>query len=158
MCEITPPVRVSLPASLESAALVRDFVESAACPAHGGQAMVALQLLASELVTNAVLYGAAPIWAEISCAASSMRVEVHDENRDGSELSASDGMGLLLVNKVAHEWGTTPTGTGKTVWCSVRTGVVPAQRTRSWDDSRVSRPPRVRPVLEARSGAGTAPH
>lgn len=140
MCEFTPAARVRLQKSLESPALVRDFVEDNTCPVHGTLGVAALQLLASELVTNAVLYGAAPIWAEISCEGHTMRAEVHDEDREGQVLSAADGLGLLLVNKVAHEWGTELTETGKTVWCTVRTGFVPAQRPRSWEDGEVADP------------------
>jgi anti-sigma regulatory factor (Ser/Thr protein kinase) len=137
MCETTPAARVTLERSLGSATLVRDFVEDHHCAGHGAPGMAALQLLASELVTNAVLYGADPIWARVSCEVHTMRVEVHDEDREGAVLPGSDGMGLLLVNKVAHEWGTTRTATGKTVWATVATvatGHVPVQAPRSWEE------------------------
>lgn len=153
MCEVTPAARITLEKSLESPATVRDFVERNVCPVHGGRGMAAVQLLASELVTNAVLYGAEPIWAEITCEVHTTRMEVHDELRDGEVLAGTDGMGLLLVNKVAHEWGTTRTLTGKTVWGIVPTGFLPVQRPRVWEGARgvgASRAARsARPTVEA---------
>ena len=136
MCETTPVSTITLEKSLASPALARDFVEQHTCPDHGAHGMAALQLLASELVTNAALYGAGPIEVTVSCDVDLMRVEVHDERPEGEVLSGGDGMGLLLVNKVAHDWGTTRTDHGKTVWGTVRTGVVPAQRPRSWESPR----------------------
>lgn len=149
MCETTPVSTITLEKSLASPALARDFVERHSCPDHGGHGMAALQLLASELVTNAALYGAGPIEVRISCDVDSMRVEVHDERPEGEVLSGGDGMGLLLVNKVAHDWGATRSEHGKTVWGTVRTGVVPAQRPRSRESPRgVERP--TQPVRSAR--------
>lgn len=143
MCETTPVNTVTLEKSLASPAVARDFVEQNACPDHGAHGMAALQLLASELVTNAALYGAGPIEVRISCDVDTMRVEVHDERGEGEVLDGGDGMGLLLVNKVAHDWGTTRTEHGKTVWGTVRTGVVPEQRPRSWESPHgVGRPGR----------------
>ncbi len=133
MCETTPDNTITLEKSLTSPGLARDFVEQNVCAAHGAHGMAALQLLASELVTNAALYGAAPIEVRVSCEEDTMRIEVHDRRPAGEVLTGGDGMGLLLVNKVAHAWGTVRNEDGKTVWGTVRTGVVPEQRPRSWE-------------------------
>lgn len=137
MCDVTADAEASLPSSLQSPALARDFVEEHACSAHAGRAAVAVQLLASELVTNAVLYGAPPITLELACSGYRLHLRVTEKTRSDSPVPASDGLGMLLVDKVAHEWGTTPTPTGKTVWCTVRTGFLPAQRATSWDATDV---------------------
>jgi anti-sigma regulatory factor (Ser/Thr protein kinase) len=154
MCDTTADARVTLPKSLRAPALARDFVEQNTCMAHGSRAAVALQLLASELVTNAVLYGEAPIWMEISCSVYSTQIRVHDENRDEPAFRSDDGLGLLLVDKVAHEWGTDVTETGKTVWGTVPTGFMPQQAARPWQGTQ-DRSRRNVPVAEGESSVGT---
>lgn len=131
MCDITPDVRATFTKSLQSPGLARDFVHDKVCAEHGSRGAVALELLASELVTNAVLYGEAPISLRVSCSVWSMRLEVNHENREEEPNDGfpADGLGFLLVDKVAHEWGIAPTPTGTRVWCTLRTGVVPGRRT-----------------------------
>lgn len=127
MCDVTPDSTTTVPASLEAPALAREFVEAHSCPAHGATADVAVQLLASELVTNAVLYGAPPITLHLSCSGYALHLEVRDRERADGPAADADGLGMLLVDKVANEWGATRTERGRTVWCTVRTGVVPRQ-------------------------------
>ncbi|NUP52748.1 MAG: SpoIIE family protein phosphatase [Catenulispora sp.] len=80
----------------------------------------ATELIVSELVTNAIRYGTAPITlrlildrtliCEVSDASSTSphlrRARVFDEG----------GRGLMLVAQLAHRWGTRHTPTGKTIW------------------------------------------
>lgn len=137
MCEVTGDAEAVFEKSLQSPGLVRDFVEKSACAEHGSRGTVALQLLASELVTNAVLYGEAPIRVAISCDGYSMRVEVHDRGDaegPGATLPA-DSLGFLLVNKVAHDWGSLPVAHGRAFWGSIRTGMVPGQTPRPWPEA-----------------------
>ncbi|MGW2328267.1 SpoIIE family protein phosphatase [Streptomyces sp. NPDC001700] len=82
------------------------------------------ELLVSELVTNAIRYGAAPIRlrlirdrkliCEVSDASSTTphlrRTRVYDEG----------GRGLVLVARLSHNWGTRQTTAGKTIWCEQR--------------------------------------
>jgi anti-sigma regulatory factor (Ser/Thr protein kinase) len=175
MCEATSDAEAEFEKSLQSPALAREFVEQHACSEHGARSTVALQLLASELVTNAALYGAAPITVRISCDGYSMRVDVQDRGRsagpdgtwgglDGAPgavdapvdaridaLDAvADGLGLLLVDKIAHEWGVVTEDGGRTFWGTIRTGLVPGQTPRSWPE------PLMR--TEAGSAPATAPH
>lgn len=158
MCEKTPDARATFAKSLQSPGLARDFVHDNICPRHGERGAVTLELLASELVTNAVLYGEPPITMTISCSLYSMRLEVHHENRPPEAYSGSpeDSLGFLLVDKVAHEWGTVPTASGKTIWCTIRTGVVPGHRA-SPLGSRPRSVHRNAPVEEAASGAHRHP-
>lgn len=178
MCQATPDADAEFEKSLQSPALARDFVERHACSEHGARSTVALQLLASELVTNAALYGTAPIRVRISCDGYSMRVDVQDGGRPtapdgaaggldaalgpvdaaagppdatGDELDAvADGLGLLLVDKIAHEWGVVTEDGGRTFWGAIRTGLVPGQTPRPWPEPPVS--------SEAGSAPATAPH
>ncbi|MFD7281601.1 SpoIIE family protein phosphatase [Streptomyces sp. NPDC059862] len=78
------------------------------------------ELVVSELVTNAIRYGGAPIQlrlirdrtliCEVSDASSTSphlrRARIYDEG----------GRGLLLVAQLTERWGTRPSGTGKTIW------------------------------------------
>jgi anti-sigma regulatory factor (Ser/Thr protein kinase) len=78
-------------------------------------------LLVSEIVTNAVKYGGAPVRLEVDCDDSGILVAVEDTNpvmpkprrRDPRRHS---GRGLLLLERLAAEWGVRRTEAGKQVW------------------------------------------
>jgi hypothetical protein len=85
------------------------------------EAAFVTELVVSELVTNAIRYGAPPIQlrlihdrvliCEVSDASSTAphlrRARMFDEG----------GRGLLLVAQLTERWGTRQTGAGKTIWC-----------------------------------------
>lgn len=95
----------------------------------GLQALIdEVQLAASELVSNAVRYGGAPIHLTLShdhgCRAPEVRLEVSDGGRTPlRRSSASDdplatgGRGLLIVAHLAAQWGVSTGDRGATVWC-----------------------------------------
>ena len=85
-----------------------------------------VELLASELVTNAVRHGATDPNESILLHAkhvdSTIRVEVCDEgltefhaNPNGTDLMEPGGNGLLLVDALSARWGVEP-GPPKCVW------------------------------------------
>ena len=86
-------------------------------------------LLASELVTNAVRHGAAPIVLRLQHWGAKVRVEVRDGGgafRSASagnwDLTAEGGRGLALVEALATSWGSTGPADmpiGKAVWFEV---------------------------------------
>ncbi|WP_164836342.1 SpoIIE family protein phosphatase [Actinacidiphila soli] len=90
------------------------------------EAQFITELVVSELVTNAIRYGAAPIQlrlirdrtliCEVSDASSTAphmrRARVFDEG----------GRGLLLVAQLTQGWGTRQTTTGKVIWCEQALG------------------------------------
>lgn len=86
-------------------------------------------LLVSELVTNAVLHGSAPIVLRLTHWEASLRVEVDDAGTclgpaeaGGWDLTAEGGRGLALVEALATSWGSVAHGglsTGKTVWFEI---------------------------------------
>lgn len=87
---------------------------------NGDSADVAI-LLTSELVTNAIRHGAAPIFLRAGFADRSLRVEVQDRVFDGVALhhpepEDEDGRGLELVDGLADQWGWGPHRRGKEVW------------------------------------------
>lgn len=80
-------------------------------------------LLASELVTNVVLYARTPLVVSLRADEQGIRVEVCDESpalpaqrRYGTD--AASGRGLALLERLASRWGAEPLpgGAGKAVW------------------------------------------
>jgi len=84
-----------------------------------------LALVVSELVTNAVRYGNAPIELAIHAQADRVRVEVTDASPVPPALriappGAISGRGLALVDSIASSWGMAAVpGHGKVVWAEV---------------------------------------
>ena len=79
------------------------------------------RLLASELVTNAVLHAGTPIQIRLRRDGSRARVEIADGHRGGPlpkhfEPDAVTGRGLWLLASLAEDWGVTRTDGGKVVW------------------------------------------
>jgi serine phosphatase RsbU (regulator of sigma subunit) len=78
------------------------------------------ELLASELVTNAVRYGSGPIGLRLVCD-ETLLCEISDTAEPQPRLYAAgpddvNGRGLQLVNRIATRWGTRRISGGKTVW------------------------------------------
>jgi anti-sigma regulatory factor (Ser/Thr protein kinase) len=81
-------------------------------------------LLTSELVTNAVMYGRAPVELRLRRDRRQLLIEVEDAaTAVPRKLRPSPfqehGRGLHLVASIADRWGTRPTPGGKAVWCSL---------------------------------------
>lgn len=80
-------------------------------------------LLTSELVGNAVEHAGTPITLSAESHSGQLTVSVTDDNAARAifgnaerELLAERGRGLLVVDAIAIEWGTTRHGAGKSVW------------------------------------------
>ncbi|WP_037861119.1 ATP-binding SpoIIE family protein phosphatase [Streptomyces sp. NRRL S-340] len=81
-------------------------------------------LMVSELVTNAVRHSRARPVALRLVRADTLLCEVEDDDHDLPVLLSAGpadeaGRGLRVVSALAREWGTSRTGTGKTVWCEL---------------------------------------
>jgi len=86
-----------------------------------------VQLLISELVTNAVVHGSPPVRVEVDIAPSSVSATVTDQGPGAPvlhEQAALDehGRGLQLVRQLADDWGVEWRTGGKSVWFRLRTG------------------------------------
>ncbi|MGW6541967.1 SpoIIE family protein phosphatase [Streptomyces massasporeus] len=84
------------------------------------EAEFATELIVSELVTNALRYGGAPIELRLIRDAT-LICEVSDGSSTAPHLRRArvfdeGGRGLLLVAQLAERWGSRQTATGKTIW------------------------------------------
>lgn len=79
------------------------------------------ELAVSELVTNAVLHGRAPITVVLRLSDGTLRVAVADGSPVSPSFSMLDptavtGRGLMLISATADTWGVDPLPGGKSVW------------------------------------------
>lgn len=99
-----------------------------------------VELLLSELVTNAVKAGRqeSVIRVTLRAGADRLRVEVADRGAglphvDDPDAENEGGRGMMLVSQVSADWGTYPvrfgsgTAVGKVVWCEIPAGDPPAE-------------------------------
>ena len=87
------------------------------------EAEFATELIVSELVTNALRYGGAPIELRL-IRDSALICEVSDGSSTAPHLRRArvfdeGGRGLLLVAQLAERWGSRQTATGKTIWAEL---------------------------------------
>lgn len=87
-----------------------------------------MELLVSEVVTNALIHAATDVHVCVRGYADCVRVEVRDSDVHPARPGASplqdgdlaeSGRGLLIVDALADRWGNSPSGRGKTVWFEV---------------------------------------
>ena len=128
---------LTIPGRPEHVREARAFVAKALGDLHPGIGDVVL--LTSELVTNAVMHSAShcaagTITVQISESAGGVRVEVADAGSDlsapavRSDVYASDGHGLFLVQTLSDQWGYLRDDNGTTVWFWLGTAAEPARQ------------------------------
>jgi serine phosphatase RsbU (regulator of sigma subunit)/PAS domain-containing protein/anti-sigma regulatory factor (Ser/Thr protein kinase) len=88
------------------------------------EASFTAELVTSELVTNAIRYGARPIRLRLIHDATTLICEVSDTNHTAPHLRRAKtwdegGRGLLLVAQLTQRWGTRHTADGKTIWAEI---------------------------------------
>jgi hypothetical protein len=81
------------------------------------------ELLVSELVTNALVHGGAPLRLRLF-RDRTLTLEVGDTGRQQPRLRPAGsedegGRGMYLVNELAHRWGSRATKEGKVVWAEL---------------------------------------
>ena len=115
--------RLTLGPVLTAAAAGWQFVAEV-CGQWGLQALAEpAALVASELVTNAVVHAHTALELRVELWGARLQVAVHDQDPDlVGLLAAKDGtdrrLGLQIVDQVAKAWGARQEGAGgKTVWC-----------------------------------------
>jgi anti-sigma regulatory factor (Ser/Thr protein kinase) len=99
--------------------LVTAWLEARSMPAL----LVADAALAtSELVTNALVHGRAPIELRLRLESTDVLIEVRDRatyppRKLRPDQTDEHGRGLQIVAALASRWGTRPTEHGKAAWC-----------------------------------------
>ena len=113
--------RQTFPSTPASAGQARRFVESVLEEGGLDHLAYSATMLVSELVANAVLHTGTSIEVVVCPERERVRVEVHDGSRQlpirkhYSNMSGT-GRGLLLVERMASDWGSDRTADGKVVW------------------------------------------
>jgi anti-sigma regulatory factor (Ser/Thr protein kinase) len=114
------PASIALAQGPEAASTARQFVTDAAEGLAFGERRDNLELLVSELVTNAMRHAHTGCQVMLCRHGDRLRVEVDDES---SQLPAmrtfpdeTGGWGLRLLAALSHDWGTERRPWGKSVW------------------------------------------
>jgi DNA-binding NarL/FixJ family response regulator len=116
--------RTDLEQDLRSGSKARRFVAEALERWDCSDALDTVQLLVSEVVTNAVVHAGSRPTVAVILLPEAVRIEVADDNpvalapRDANDDDES-GRGLLLLDSMASRWGVEGSEHGKTVWFEV---------------------------------------
>jgi LuxR family transcriptional regulator, maltose regulon positive regulatory protein len=112
-------------------------------------------LVVNELVTNAVVHAGTALELRVERLGRRLEVAVHDQDPNLPPVQAARdgtgrGFGLLIVDRVATDWGVRPgPGGGKTVWCVLELPPPEADPGLIWTKLR---PPVLRAGLIERAG------
>jgi anti-sigma regulatory factor (Ser/Thr protein kinase) len=113
------------PGDPEALTEARHMIRAAVRAWGGGERADDVELVADELITNALMHteGAAIVTLRVlSGPGRRLRAEVEDSSsalprRREAGVSGVSGRGLLLVDRLADVWGVEARGGGKCVWC-----------------------------------------
>lgn len=91
-------------------------------------ALADVELLAGELISNAVRHSGGPCSVTVRWNGTRLRTEVSDgcprPPRRSYDADGTSGRGLVLVDALAYTWGWDTHASGKTVWFEVATEAV----------------------------------
>ena len=118
---------MTLPADLRAIGDARAFAVATLARWGLGPLTDTVTLLASEMVTNAMVHTEGPATLELRRDGDTVRLRVSDADtrppqlREGPEpdLESDGGRGMVLVAALSSSWGVEPSGSGKTVWADV---------------------------------------
>jgi anti-sigma regulatory factor (Ser/Thr protein kinase) len=132
----TARFEAQLPAELASVVAARRLVERAARDWRLSSPIAEdITLLASELVTNAIIHARTDVTVRVQRLGSGVRLEVADDDKrlpvvdvdqpeDLLATRSMTGRGLAVVAAVSDRWGANPAGSrGKLVWAEIGTGM-----------------------------------
>jgi anti-sigma regulatory factor (Ser/Thr protein kinase) len=115
--------RQTLPASPVAAPVARRLLERACESWSIPQIRDAAELVATELVTNAVRH-AGTVVLTVSLRPPFLQISVADDSRSppdvrGANLYDEHGRGLLMIDALSSDWGATYLAGGKVVWAKI---------------------------------------
>lgn len=122
MCSTTPLLEATVRPDISAARQARDLLRRSACATHPRPHPDAAVLLLSEVVTNAVRHGSAPIHLSVECdGRQGLVVRVSDAGLSLPRLrpvagADEGGRGMWLVDQLSEAWGVDVTPHGKAVW------------------------------------------
>jgi anti-sigma regulatory factor (Ser/Thr protein kinase) len=113
-----------LPDAPGSAKVARTFVREALDQWQCDGAVDAAVLIASELVTNAVLHARTAMSVTLALSADRLKVAVRDHNEKVPvippyDIAESTGRGLAMLASIASAWGVEREADGKSVWFEI---------------------------------------
>jgi serine phosphatase RsbU (regulator of sigma subunit)/anti-sigma regulatory factor (Ser/Thr protein kinase) len=118
----TAPVDAVLADELTAVRRARDLVRAAAgALGLSADGLDVACLLVSELVTNALVHGSAPVVLRVRSSRRRLYIEVADAaryqpHRRVARVTDEDGRGLELLAAMSRRWGVRPQLAGKVVW------------------------------------------
>lgn len=131
---VPPRDVLTLSPAPEAPSMSRQFTQETCARWGIGRVATLAELVASELVTNAVMHARTPMTVTLRLADNRLHVAVRDGDprpmqrpTPGGSGGPQDehGRGLLLLDAMADSWGCNPTADGKVVWASI---AVPGRR------------------------------
>ena len=134
---VSPRRSLGLRPDANAPAISRQFAQETCATWGVDKVGMLAELIASELVTNAVVHARTHVDVTMRLADGVLSVAVRDGDprpmfrpaESGIEAVTSEhGRGLLLLDAMADAWGCHPTGDGKVVWASI--GVSKSARQR----------------------------
>ncbi|MBO8193579.1 SpoIIE family protein phosphatase [Streptomyces oryzae] len=123
---LLPPSRIAqwdVPSDPEAVAPVRAACMSQLTEWGLEETAFTAELILSELITNAIRYGAPPVTVRLLCDRY-LTCEVSDSSSTAPHLRRATtvdegGRGLFLIAQLAQHWGTRYTPEGKTIWAEL---------------------------------------
>jgi hypothetical protein len=125
---VPPRDELALSPAPEAPAKSRQFTHDTCTRWGVGRVAGLAELVASELVTNAVVHARTPMTVTLRLTDNCLHVAVRDgdprpmrrPNPGGAGGPGDEhGRGLLLLDAMADSWGCNPTADGKVVWASI---------------------------------------
>lgn len=119
-----PRRRFGFEHELDSPCAARAAVVQAVSDLELGELSDDMQLVVSELVTNAIRYADPPVEVEIEAGHDAVTIAVVDGSPGRpvarpDDVDAEGGRGLLIIDHLASETGVRPHPPGKTIWASL---------------------------------------
>jgi DNA-binding NarL/FixJ family response regulator len=123
--EILARTHRTLEPDIGSSAAARRFMEETLSRWACAEVLDVVNLLVSELVTNAVIHGGSEADVSVVLTPTALRVEVGDHDqfvpspKGGDDDWATSGRGLALVESMSQAWGVEQVADGKVIWFEV---------------------------------------